>query len=96
MGNRGNRPDRNAGGALFAYTYRLDEAFIFQTNSSGSGWQHANLGVQLAYRLNTLLNLPASNGQWTLGAFLFRTEHLADATLGDSLTWGGVNLTWKN
>lgn len=82
--------------ARVAYTYRLDEVFIFETDRSGSGWQHADLGLQLSYRLNTLLNLPESDGRWTLGAFLFRTEHLCDATLGDSLTWGGVNLTWRN
>ena len=81
--------------ARLAYTYRLDEAFIFSTNRSGSGWQHADLGLQLSYQINTLLNLPESDGKWTLGAFIFQTEHLADATLGDSLTWGGINLTWK-
>ncbi len=82
--------------ARVAYTYRMDEAFIFETDRSGSGWQHADLGLQLSYRLNTLLNLPASDGNWALGAFLFRTSHLADATLGGSLTWGGVNVTWRN
>ena len=82
--------------ARVAYTYGLDEAFIFQTSRSGTGWQHADLGLMLSYRLNTLLNLPESDGQWMLGGFIFRTEHLADATLGDSLTWGGVSLTWKN
>lgn len=82
--------------ARIAYTYRLDEAFIFDTDRSGSGWQHADLGLQLSYRLNTLLNLPERDGKWALGAFVFRTSHLADATLGDSLTWGGVNVTWQN
>lgn len=82
--------------ARLAYTYRLDEAFIFETNRSGSGWQHADLGLQLTYGLNTLLNLQGSAGQWSVGGFIFRTSHLADSTLGDSLTWGGVNLTWKD
>ena len=77
--------------ARVAYTSAWQRQFVF-TVEEGTGWQHYDLGVAGKYSLNSLLNIPRGYGQWLLGASLYYTGHLADATVGNSLWWGSVSI----
>lgn len=81
--------------ARMACTDHMRQSFVLRTAESGTGWQHWDAGLVAGYRLNTILNLPTTAGNWRVEGYLFRTQHLADATLGDSVTWGGIRLAWE-
>lgn len=81
--------------AGLAYTQHLRESFVEETPGHGTGWQHGEIGLETRYRLNALLNLPRTQGEWAIAGFVYRDQHLAHATLGENVTWGGCRLEWR-
>jgi hypothetical protein len=77
----------------FAYTHELRDSFAY--TSGGTGFQHVELGAELRYRLNPLLNLPRAAGELTVSAQLAHSQHLQRQTLGEDVTWAAVHLQWK-
>lgn len=74
--------------ARVAYTIGWQQQFIFVVDP-GTGWQHYDLGVQVQYKLNSLLNLSTRWGLWYIKGEVFYTGHLSDSTVGQTVTWGG-------
>jgi hypothetical protein len=80
--------------ARVAYTHGWQQQFAFFTQE-GDGWQHLDLGVNLQYKLNSLLNLSHRWGEWYLHGEVFYTEHLTDTTVGQTGSYGGVGIGFE-
>jgi hypothetical protein len=80
--------------ARIAYTIGWEQQFIFVADP-GTGWQHYDVGLQLQYKLNSLLNLSPRLGLWYIKGQVFYTEHLASSTVGHTVTWGGGGIGFE-
>jgi len=74
-----------------AYIIHYKQNFIYE-NDNDQGFQHADVGVELKYSLNTLLNVSRRLGEFDLKGYLFYTDKLQSAVTGDYVVWGGFGM----
>ncbi len=82
-----NRKDFRAIGAS-----PFDPAFSSGTSGNDSGFQHYEVGLELTYTLNQLLNIPIRYGKLDLKSYLFFTDGIDNELRADTELWGGIGL----
>jgi hypothetical protein len=66
--------------------------FVGGTTGPDSGFQHYDLGLQVSYGINRLLNIPARYGKLDVKGWLFYTGGIDDSLRADSVLYGGIGL----
>lgn len=69
-----------------------DPGFNHGTFGRDSGFQHYEIGLELTYAMNQLLNVPMRYGKIDLKGYLFYTDGLNDQLRGDTEIWGGFGV----
>ncbi len=69
-----------------------DPAFSEGTTGPDSGFQHYQLGVEITYGMNQLLNLSTRFGKIDFKGYLFYTDGISDELRASTEIWGGVGL----
>lgn len=69
-----------------------DPAFGIGTTGPDSGFQHYDLGLEITYTLNQVLNIPARLGRLDLKGYLFYTDGIDDELRADTEFYGGVGI----
>ena len=70
----------------------LDPSFESGTTGEDSGLQHYEIGLELSYELNDLLNIPARYGKLDFKGYLFYTDGLQNDLRADTELYGGVGI----
>lgn len=60
-----------------------------------SGFQHYDVGFNVAYSLNRLLNIAPRFGQWNLQGECFYTDNIHHDLRADTQVWGGIGIGFK-
>jgi hypothetical protein len=70
----------------------LDPSFEAGTTGDDTGLQHYEIGLEVSYGLNELLNIPARYGDLDLKGYLFYTDGLQNDLRADTELYGGVGI----
>ena len=70
----------------------LDPSFESGTSGPDTGFQHYELGMELRYGLNDLLNIPARYGKLDFTGYLFYTDGMKNDLRADTEIYGGVGV----
>ena len=73
----------------------VDPSFEAGTTGDDTGLQHYEVGLEIAYRLNELLTIPARYGQLDLKGYLFYTDQLQNDLRADTELYGGVGIGFR-
>jgi hypothetical protein len=60
---------------------------------SESGFQHWQVGVIARYNLNTLLNIPARFGEWSVQGSVYYTDGIDEDLTSTNQIWGGAGIS---
>ncbi len=71
-----------------AYLSGIQQQFVF-FNTRDTGFHHYDVGLNVEYSLNTLLNVSRRYGEWSLRGFLFYSGTLNEKINADNTLWGG-------
>jgi len=72
-----------------------DPSFEAGTTGDDTGFQHYEVGLELTYRLNELLSIPARYGQLDLKGYLFYTDQLQNDLRADTELYGGLGVGFR-
>ena len=72
-----------------------DPSFEFSTTGDDTGFQHYELGMEMSYGLNGLLNIPARYGKFDVIGYLFYTDGLENDLRADTQIYGGVGVGFR-
>lgn len=75
-----------------AYINHYKQNFIYENDSGADGFQHADVGIEAKYSLNTLFNLSRRLGEFDLKGYLYYTDKLQANVTADYAIWGGVGI----
>jgi len=75
-----------------AYISHYEQNFIYKNDIGDYGFQHADMGLDIKYSLNTLFNVSRRLGEFDLHGCFFYTEKLQATVTGDYVLWGGFGL----
>ncbi|MEA2711851.1 MAG: hypothetical protein QOF78_4452 [Phycisphaerales bacterium] len=69
-----------------------DPSFDFGAAGTDTGLQHYEIGLELTYGLNELLNIPARYGKLDFKGYLFYTDQLENNLRADTQLYGGMGV----
>jgi hypothetical protein len=73
----------------------LRQQFVFINNLRNTGWQHLEVGVNVSYSLNFLLNVSKRYGEFDVKGFGFYDDRLNSRITASNDFWGGIGLGFK-
>jgi hypothetical protein len=78
-----------------AYILGYQQQFVFINNKHATGFQHYDLGLDLTYSLNDLLNFSKRYGEFDVKGYLTYSGKLNSAITANNVVWGGVGIGFR-
>jgi hypothetical protein len=69
--------------------------FAVAPDDKDTGFQAWQVGVDVRYRLNKLMNIPDRFGQWSVTGFINYTDNIDQDLLATDQLWGGAGLSFE-
>jgi hypothetical protein len=73
----------------------LKQQFVFINEEKNTGWQHLEVGLEITYSLNVLLNVSKRFGEFDIKGYGFYDDKLNENATAFTGTWGGIGLGFK-
>jgi len=71
------------------------QQFVFINTLRNTGWQHLEVGVNISYSLNVLLNVSKKFGEFDVKGYGFYDDRLNSRITASNAFWGGIGLGFK-
>jgi hypothetical protein len=81
--------------ACIAWISGLQQQFVFINTIKSTGWQHLEIGLNISYSLNKLLNVSTKYGEFDVKGYGFYDDKLSDQVTASNAFWGGIGLGFR-
>ncbi len=81
--------------ACVAWISGRQQMFVFINTIKSTGWQHLEVGLNISYSLNKLLNVSTKYGEFDVKGYGFYDDKLSDQVTASNAFWGGIGLGFR-